>query len=431
MKKETCCIIGAGSFSAEELCIEAGSFIIAADGGYQALTDAGIIPDLVVGDFDSLGTVPNHPNVIQHPVEKDDTDMMLAIKTAFELGYERFRIFGGLGGRLDHTFANLQALSYIAAHGGRGYLIGENTVITAITNGGIHFTESAKGCISVFAHGKNCDGVYITGFKYTLENSPLSAFNPLGVSNEFIGVRSTVSVRDGMLIIMWNGTVDDVEPSVLPAFDAAIFDMDGTLLDSMPIWENLGREYLTNHGIAPRPDLRERIRKMSLLQTADYFISDYGLELTQDEIMAGLNAMVEDFYLYEAPAKAGVRDFLTSLKEAGIPLCVATATDRYLVEPALRRNGLLDFFDFILTCTEVGAGKNTPDIYFKAAEMLGSAPSSAMVFEDARYAARTAKGAGFPLAVCYDASADRDRPGIDALADVRICRFADVRLTIK
>ncbi|MGE4483923.1 MAG: thiamine diphosphokinase [Oscillospiraceae bacterium] len=426
MKKATCCIVGAGFFDPDEFLPEGGDYIIAADGGLSPLRSLGVMPDLVVGDFDSLGHVPDHPNIIKHPVEKDDTDMMLAVKTGLQLGFSRFVIYGGLGGRLDHTLANIQTLEHIAINGGRGYLVGGGTVITAVTDGCVNFVPKESGGISVFSGGDRADGVYLTGLKYPLVNAALTSSIPLGVSNKFTGVRSTVSVKSGTLIVMWQGGLDDVERPVLSGFDGAIFDMDGTLLDSMPIWNDLGKKYLLSMGITPRPDLRERLRSLSLLQTAEYFSSDYGLMLSADEIMDGINSMLESFYRFDAPAKPGVKEFLEGLRQKGVKLCIATATDRCLVEPALKRTGLFEFFDTILTCTEVGSGKDEPEIFLQAANALGTPVSTTYVFEDAYYAAKTVKAAGFPLVVCYDESADKRRAALNALADKRIATFLEL-----
>lgn len=203
----------------------------------------------------------------------------------------------------------------------------------------------------------------------------------------------------------------------------AIFDMDGTLLDSMMIWDSVGIDYLAGLGVQARPDLPEKILTMSMPQAAAYFRSDYGVALSEAEIIAGINARIADFYHNTAPAKKGVADFLQSLARKGIRLCVATATDRPLAEAALRRTGLLDAFSFILTCTE-SAGKDRPDIFLKAQHLLGTPLEQTIVFEDALYAIRTAKLAGFPVAAVYDESSQRDQAEIQKLADCYLPTFA-------
>lgn len=204
-----CHIVGAGEFTGE--LIETGheDYIIAADRGYKALTDLGIIPDLTVGDFDSLGYIPDVPSLIRHPVEKDDTDMMLAVRYGFDKGCDTFLLYGALGGRLDHTIANLQLLSYISKRGGKAFLIGRSITASAVTNGNIHFKSEASGIISVFSFGEKAEGVYLTGLRYPLTDATLLCDFPLGVSNEFTGVDSCVEVKKGTLTVLWYGPLDN------------------------------------------------------------------------------------------------------------------------------------------------------------------------------------------------------------------------------
>jgi len=204
-----CYIAGAGDFVGRQLP-GPEDYIIAADGGFSKLTALGITPDLVVGDFDSLGTVPDHPNILHSPVEKDDTDMMLAVRQGLARGYKSFIIDGGLDGRPDHTLANIQILTYISRSGARGVLLGRDMCITAVTNGSIVFKPGASGRISVFSITGNAGGVTLTGLKYPLENAVLTSDYPLGISNEFTGVTSTVSVLSGTVVVMWTG-----DPGVL------------------------------------------------------------------------------------------------------------------------------------------------------------------------------------------------------------------------
>ena len=201
---KTCYIVGAGPLDPREIKINGDAYIIAADGGYSFLKELGIIPDMLLGDFDSLGEPPEHPNTIRvDPVDKDDTDMMLAVKTGLGMGFGHFVIYGGLGGRLDHTLANIQTLAYISKHKARGYLIGGGMTVTALTDGEIRFDENCRGYISVFCHGGEAEGVYERGLKYSLENARLTPDMPLGVSNEFTGKPSSVSVARGTVIITW------------------------------------------------------------------------------------------------------------------------------------------------------------------------------------------------------------------------------------
>lgn len=198
------CIVGAGELSIAELSIPEGAFVIAADGGLKALDEAGVLPDLIMGDFDSLGAIPEGENVILSSPEKDDTDTMLAVKKALELGGKTLLIYGGLGGRFDHSLANLQTLAYIARAGARGYLVGGGIVCTAITEGGLAFPPEMKGILSVFSLSGVSLGVNLKGLKYPLLNHTLYCYEPLGVSNEFLGREASVSVFDGILAVIWS-----------------------------------------------------------------------------------------------------------------------------------------------------------------------------------------------------------------------------------
>lgn len=201
--KKVCLIVGAGDLDGAVLRRRSSDFVIAADGGMKYLAEAGMTADLVVGDFDSLGYRPEHPNIIYHPPEKDDTDTMLAVKEGFSRGFRIFLIYAGLGGRLDHTVANMQTLSYIAEHGGRGYLVGGSSVCTVIKNGEAVFDAANSGMISVFCNGETAEGVSISGLKYEVENVELGSDFPLGASNEFKGKKAVVSVKKGRLLIIW------------------------------------------------------------------------------------------------------------------------------------------------------------------------------------------------------------------------------------
>ena len=198
-----CYIVGACPPGA--LCLAPGrpSLVIAADQGLRHLEAAGIAPDLIVGDFDSLGTVPQGANVIRHPVEKDDTDMMLAVKTGLERGCRTFVLYGGLGGRLDHTYANFQTLTYLARRGAVGYLVGEDAVAAAVTAGALDFPERMEGWIGVVCPGGEGRGVEIRGLYYALHDSVLTSGFPLGASNHFTGQAASVSAREGTLLVMW------------------------------------------------------------------------------------------------------------------------------------------------------------------------------------------------------------------------------------
>lgn len=198
-------IVGAGDFVGPPPSIGTDDLVIAADAGYRTLTNLGVRVDRVVGDFDSLGAVPIHPDVEVHPAEKDETDMMLAVRSALDEGCNEIRIYGGLGGRLDHTFANLQTLASIARRGARGFLIGQGLAITCVADGEIRFSKEAQGIVSVFAADGTAYGVTLEGLKYPLTDYTMTSDTPIGVSNEFTGIPARVAVRQGALLVMADG----------------------------------------------------------------------------------------------------------------------------------------------------------------------------------------------------------------------------------
>jgi len=199
--EKICCIIGA--MEPGELVLPDGALVIAADGGLAHLERRGVRADLIIGDFDSLGRVPEGPNVIRHPVEKDDTDMMLAVRTGLARGCRRFLLYGGLGGRLDHAYANLQTLTWLAEHDAQGWLLGDGLAATAIRNGRLEFGAGQSGTVSVFCPNGEARGVDLTGLHYPLKDAVLTSGFPLGVSNQFTGQPAAVSVREGTLLVMW------------------------------------------------------------------------------------------------------------------------------------------------------------------------------------------------------------------------------------
>ena len=197
-----CTVICAGDVG--KLVIPTGSFIICADGGLAHAKAQGVTPDLIVGDFDSLGKIPQGENVRVHPVAKDETDSFLAVDYALERGCTEFLIYGGLGGRFDHTLANVQLLHFLCEKGCRGTLVGaDGTRVTAIKNGSLTFDAALSGSIGVFSLTDESRGVTIKNFKYEAENATVNNCTSFGASNEFCGKAGLVSVQDGVLLITW------------------------------------------------------------------------------------------------------------------------------------------------------------------------------------------------------------------------------------
>lgn len=204
----------------------------------------------------------------------------------------------------------------------------------------------------------------------------------------------------------------------LDEIEGAIFDMDGTLLDSMNMWKNVGSSYVRMKGKVPEADLDEIIKDMSFLESARYIKVHYQFEEDIEAMMDEVNQMVKENYQGKIQEKPFVKEFLERLRDKGIPMCVATATDESLVKVCLKRLGLLEYFKEIFTCRNVGAGKEQPDIYEAALHRLGTLKEKTFVFEDVLHAVKTAKQAGFPVAALYDESSREDWKEIMGLADI-------------
>ena len=208
---------------------------------------------------------------------------------------------------------------------------------------------------------------------------------------------------------------------------SAIFDMDGTLLDSMFAWDNLATRMLRSLGYDPEPDLQEKVKDLTVWDGAKYCKDTYHMPQTVDEIVAMTNAQMVDFYRNHVQAKPGVQKFLSLLKIEGVWMYIATNTDRYLVELALKKAGIADYFRGILTCGEVGIGKKeSPEIYERAMRRLRSTKKDLVIFEDALHAIKTAKAAGFRVAAVYDPSAEADQVEIRQLSDYYIRSFEEM-----
>ena len=204
----TCYIFGALDTDIADFKPQKNDLIIAADGGYSTLKKLNIKPDLVVGDFDSLDSIPENESIIKHPIKKDDTDTLLAVKIGLEKGFKEFIIYGAIGGRLDHTIATIQTATYVAENGGIAYIYDGNHTVTAIKNSSIEFKKHNNGYISIFALSGIANGITIDGLLYELKNAEITPDFPLGVSNEFIDKESKITVKNGVLTIIFEGTKD-------------------------------------------------------------------------------------------------------------------------------------------------------------------------------------------------------------------------------
>lgn len=200
MKK--CVIFCAAGFDRLISPIGPEDLVIAADGGLAHAQALGLAPGVILGDFDSLGYVPQGANVF--PVEKDDTDAMLAVRWGLEEGFRRFFLYGSVDGpRLDHTVANFQTLQFLAERGARGILVGADALVTVVRDGTLSFPAGSEGTVSVFALTSQARGVTLKGLHYPLENATLTCGFPLGASNHFTGAEAKISVREGSLLVIW------------------------------------------------------------------------------------------------------------------------------------------------------------------------------------------------------------------------------------
>ena len=204
----------------------------------------------------------------------------------------------------------------------------------------------------------------------------------------------------------------------------SIFDMDGTLVDSMIYWQRLAVEYLNSRDVSQvPPSVLDRIKPMTMAESAALFIREFDLQGTPEAVADEMNAMMDEHYRKDIPLKAGVRDYLHRLSEDGVRMCVASATAQPLMEACLRRLGVREQFEFLLSCESVGAGKNRPDVYHAAAEKLGAPAQEIAVYEDALYALKTAKDAGYYVVGVYDECTKNHWNEIMQLADEYICSW--------
>ena len=203
-----CQIIGAGP---SDFVIRENAFIICADGGYERLEKINVKADLIIGDFDSSENLPSG-NFKRFPVKKDDTDTLLALKEAISLGFDTVYVFGGMGGQLDHTIANLQSLVFARQSGVNAILCGYGQCAAVIdSRTALCFKDKKNGRLSVFAVCSEAAGVRVTGAEYRADGIDLSPSFPLGVSNSFVGDEVNISLSEGHLLVIWEGQPEDAE----------------------------------------------------------------------------------------------------------------------------------------------------------------------------------------------------------------------------
>lgn len=205
-----------------------------------------------------------------------------------------------------------------------------------------------------------------------------------------------------------------------------IFDLDGTLLDSMQVWNGIGELFLHRRGILPPADLQETLQPMSLSQAVHYLKTRFFLEEEEPLLMEQISAMVAERYFYEVPLKPGVGDYLELLKKYGASLCVVTASEHEHARRALERLKVDSCFDFIMTCTQTGLSKDSPEIFRLASRELGACCRMITVYDDALHALKSAAAAGCVTVGVYDPSSEGDTLQIKSLCDRYIVSFQEL-----
>ena len=205
-----------------------------------------------------------------------------------------------------------------------------------------------------------------------------------------------------------------------------IIDLDGTLLDSMKYWDTVGADFLRNQKVVPPDNLNDIIKEMSFEESAQYFIDEFGLHFSVTDVIHEINKMVDDAYRHTIQLKPDAESALKKMKARGMKLCIATVTNHQLAELALTRLGVMDYFEFIITCGEVGQSKNEPDIYNKAAQLFGLKSADIGVIEDALYCIKTAKNSGFYVIGMYDESSQLDTEVIIKTCDQYVTSFKEL-----
>lgn len=199
---------------------------------------------------------------------------------------------------------------------------------------------------------------------------------------------------------------------------SVIFDLDGTLIDSMPVWYNVDRIFLAENGHDYPPDVSEAVRKMRIEESSVYFKDRFKLPHSQEYIINRIEELVREQYEYKIPVKPYVNELLDFLDEKNIPYGIATSTYKSLAVMVLTRLGIYDRFRFLMTCSEISSGKTEPLIYLKSAELLGTEPSQTAVFEDSLHCIETASAAGFYTAAVYDESSADEWDSIVKISDI-------------
>ncbi|MBD5140672.1 MAG: HAD family phosphatase [Ruminococcus sp.] len=205
-----------------------------------------------------------------------------------------------------------------------------------------------------------------------------------------------------------------------------IFDMDGTLLDSLSVWADSDREFITGLGLEYEPKCSLAMKKMHFDSACEYLVKEFSLPFSAEETGKRILEIVEEHYINGVPLKEGAEEFLAAAYKAGVKMCVATSNKKTLAEASLNAKGIMEYMEFVITSDEVGGGKESPDIFLKAAEMLGAKPSETAVFEDSIHAVLSAKSAGFRVVGVYDKLCPEEFDEIEKYADKTIKSFKEI-----
>lgn len=210
-------------------------------------------------------------------------------------------------------------------------------------------------------------------------------------------------------------------------FKNAIFDLDGTLLDSMGEWNNLGRNYLLYKGIINSPDnLNETLNSMSMMEAAEYFRTYFKINGALEDIVSEIKGFIEDKYRYELELKPYAREYLEKMKDENVQMCILSASPMSMVNDALERNNIMKYFSHVITCDQIGYGKDRPDAFYLAADRLRASSGDVIVYDDAYFALLAAKEAGFYTVGVYDDHYAHKRNYIETISDLYIESFQEL-----
>lgn len=207
---------------------------------------------------------------------------------------------------------------------------------------------------------------------------------------------------------------------------ALIFDMDGVVMDSMGMWDTLVIDYLNGKGIDADEEFSRSLFTCSMKEAAERMIEKFNMDMTPDEVVADVNDYISDFYISKVQPKDQAVEGLRELEKSGLRICLATSTDRPMVQAAMERTGILDIFEFIITSSEIGKGKDSPDIFLTAASKLGLDPENILVIEDNHNAVRTAANVGFKTCGVYDEHEEEIFPILEERADFTVRALTEI-----